>query len=272
MAERDLLSLYLKDIRQYKTLEKEEELELVIKAQSGDEEAKNQLILCNLRLVVNVAKGYRSKGMNLIDLISEGNLGLIRAIEKFDVEKGFRFSTYAVWWIKQSISKAIIFKGREIRIPSYRYDILNKINRYVTEEIKLCGVYPSVEEVAEYLNMPVNKVEEIMIEFQEPMSLSTEIGDDIYLEDTLSGTEEHFEEKVYYKMMQQRLKDILNRLDTREQEILKLRFGLDGYEIHTLEEIGKNFNITRERVRQIEKNTLKKLKRKYTKELRETLL
>jgi len=272
MAERDLLSLYLKDIRQYKTLEKEEELDLVIKAQSGDEEAKNQLILCNLRLVVNVAKGYRSKGMNLIDLISEGNLGLIRAIEKFDVEKGFRFSTYAVWWIKQSISKAIIFKGREIRIPSYRYDILNKINKYMTETVKLCGVYPSVEEVAEYLNMPVNKVEEIMIEFQEPMSLSTEIGEDIYLEDTLAGTEEHFEEKVYYKMMQQRLKDILNRLDNREQEILKLRFGLDGYEIHTLEDIGKNFNITRERVRQIEKNTLKKLKRKYTRELRETLL
>lgn len=272
MADRDLLSLYLEDIKKYRMLEKQEELDLVVKAQAGDLEAKNQLILCNLRLVVNVAKGYRSRGMNLIDLISEGNLGLIRAIEKFDVEKGFRFSTYAVWWIKQSISKAIIFKGREIRIPSYRYDILNKINKYITDTVKMGGIYPSVEEVADFLGIPVQKVQEIMVEFQEPMSLSTEIGEDIFLEDTLSLDEEHFEEKVYYRMMQQKLNEILNRLEDREQEILKLRFGLDGYEIHTLEDIGRSFNITRERVRQIEKNTLKKLKRKYNKELRETLL
>lgn len=272
MADRDILALYLNDIRKYKTLTKEEEMELIKKAQAGDLEAKNHVILSNLRLVVNIAKGYRSKGMTLIDLISEGNLGLIRAVEKFKLEKGFRFSTYAVWWIKQSISKAIISKGREIRIPSYRYDILNKMNKYITDTVQLVGIYPSIEEVAEHLGMDTQKIQDIMIEFQEPMSLHTEIGEDIYLEDILSSSEEHFEEKIYYKMMQQKLCDILNHLEEREKEILKLRFGLDGYEIHTLEDIGKNFNITRERVRQIEKNTLKKLKKKYNKELKETLL
>ena len=131
MIEKDLISLYLADIRKYKILDKDEELNLLIKAKAGDEESKNQLILSNLRLVVNIAKGYINKGLSFIDLISEGNLGLIYAIEKFDITKGFRFSTYAVWWIKQSISKAVIVKGREIRIPSYKYDLLNKVNRYV---------------------------------------------------------------------------------------------------------------------------------------------
>ena len=136
MIEKDLISLYLADIRKYKILDKDEELNLLIKAKAGDEESKNQLILSNLRLVVNIAKGYINKGLSFIDLISEGNLGLIYAIEKFDITKGFRFSTYAVWWIKQSISKAVIVKGREIRIPSYKYDLLNKVNRYVMSRLK----------------------------------------------------------------------------------------------------------------------------------------
>ena len=148
MINRDLISLYLEDIRKYNILEKDEEFELLKKAKEGDEAAKDKLILCNLRLVVNIAKNYTNKGLSLIDLISEGNFGLIYAIEKFDITRGFRFSTYAVWWIKQSISKAIICKGRGIRIPSYKYDLLNKVNMYVTTRVKEEVVYPSIEEIA----------------------------------------------------------------------------------------------------------------------------
>jgi RNA polymerase primary sigma factor len=269
MIEKDLISLYLADIRKYKILDKDEELNLLIKAKAGDEEAKNQLILSNLRLVVNIAKGYINKGLSFIDLISEGNLGLIYAIEKFDITKGFRFSTYAVWWIKQSISKAVIVKGREIRIPSYKYDLLNKVNRYVMSRLKDEGNYPSVEEIAAELNIEADKVQDIIMDFQDPMSLSTQIGDDIYLEDTLAQQEDFsMEEEIFNEMGRKQVRDMVNQLEEREKEILKLRYGLDGYEIHTLEEIGNTLNITRERVRQIEKKTLQKLRSKYTKELK----
>lgn len=269
MIEKDLISLYLADIRKYKILDKDEELTLLIKAKAGDEEAKNQLILSNLRLVVNIAKGYINKGLSFIDLISEGNLGLIYAIEKFDITKGFRFSTYAVWWIKQSISKAVIVKGREIRIPSYKYDLLNKVNRYVMSRLKDEGNYPSVEEIAMELNIEADKVQDIIMDFQDPMSLSTQIGDDIYLEDTLAQQEDcSMEEEIFNEMGRKQVRDMVNQLEEREKEILKLRYGLDGYEIHTLEEIGNTLNITRERVRQIEKKTLQKLRSKYTKELK----
>ena len=269
MIEKDLISLYLADIRKYKILDKDEELTLLIKAKAGDEEAKNQLILSNLRLVVNIAKGYINKGLSVIDLISEGNLGLIYAIEKFDITKGFRFSTYAVWWIKQSISKAVIVKGREIRIPSYKYDLLNKVNRYVMSRLKDEGNYPSVEEIAMELNIEADKVQDIIMDFQDPMSLSTQIGDDIYLEDTLAQQEDcSMEEEIFNEMGRKQVRDMVNQLEEREKEILKLRYGLDGYEIHTLEEIGNTLNITRERVRQIEKKTLQKLRSKYTKELK----
>lgn len=272
MVEDNLLFLYMKDIQKYPMLEKDEELRLVRKAQLGDEEAKNRLIECNLRLVVNIAKKYRNKGLSVVDLISEGNFGLIRAIDKFDVEKGFRFSTYAVWWIKQAISKAIVLQGREIRIPSYRYDLLNRANKFISDHVQENGSYPNAEELGNFLKIPTSKVEDLLIEFQEPMSLSMEIGEDIYLEDVLSSERDNFEEEIYQKIQFQKLSNILKRLDKREQDILKLRYGLDGNEIHTLEEIGRSYNITRERVRQIELSTLKKLKQKYNRELKETFL
>jgi len=261
MEDRDLISLYLEDIRKYKVLDKDEELELLKKIEAGDPEAKNQLILSNLRLVVNVAKGYTKKGMSFIDLISEGNFGLIHAIEKFDIHKGFRFSTYAVWWIKQAISKAVINKGRDIRIPSYRHDLLNRVNRYIMAKIKEDGFYPSIERISRDLKITDGKVEKILLDFQDTMSLNMSIGEDIFLEDTLINEDgSSLEDKVIEELGRRQVIDMVNALDEREKEILKMRFGLDGYEIHTLEEIGNEFRITRERVRQIEKRTLEKLR------------
>ena len=261
MEEKDLVSLYLNDIRKYEILDREEEEKLLLKVKEGDLEAKNKLIISNLRLVISVAKNYMNKGMTLIDLISEGNFGLIYAIEKFDMKKGFRFSTYAVWWIKQSITKAIICKGRGIRIPSYKYDLLSKVNRYVLNRVREEGIYPTVEEISEDLNVDKEKIEEIMVAFQDPMSLNASIGDDIQLEDIIANNSEtSIEDDIIEEMGREQVRQIVKVLDEREKQILKLRFGLDGEEIHTLEEIGQTFNITRERVRQIEKKTLKKLK------------
>ncbi|WP_291259242.1 sigma-70 family RNA polymerase sigma factor [Fusobacterium sp.] len=266
MLDRDLISFYLEDIRKYDVLDKNEEIELLKKAKAGDNEAKNRLILCNLRLVVNIAKSYTNRGLSLIDLISEGNFGLIYAIEKFDIDKGFRFSTYAVWWIKQSINKAIICKGRGIRIPSYKYDLLNRVNKYVTQRVKEEGVYPTVEEIAKDLKLDKDKVDDIILTFQDPMSLSASIGDDIYLEDTIADNIDHtLEDEIIEEIGRSQLRELVEVLDTREKQILILRYGLNGEEIHTLEEIGQTFNITRERVRQIEKKTLKKLKNQYSK-------
>jgi len=272
MEERDLVSSYLKDIRKYKILEKSEEEILLTKAKAGDAEAKNQLIVCNLRLVVSVAKNYMSKGMNFIDLISEGNLGLIHAIDKFDLSKGYRFSTYAVWWIKQSITKAVINKGREIRIPSYKYDLFNKVNKVIMKNFVKDGNYITEEEIAKELGIKVQKVKNIMQEFQEILSLNMEVGENIYLEDTLvNSSSKNLEEKIIEKLGKERVHQILDTLDMREREILKRRYGLDGYDINTLEEIGDEFNITRERVRQLEKKTLTKLRKKYNKDLEELL-
>lgn len=267
--ERDLVSLYLQDIRNYEILTKEEELELLIKAKEGCEEAKNRLILCNLRLVVNMAKSYVNKGLGFIDLISEGNFGLMHAIDKFDVDKGFRFSTYAVWWIKQSISKAIISKGREIRIPSYKHDLLNKVNKYIMGHVMEKGGYPSIEEIAKGLGFSIKKVQKVMLEFQDLLSLNASIGDDIFLEDTISQEDDKsLEDEVLNEIGRNEINEILEVLKPREKEILKLRYGIGGYEIHTLEEIGKNFDITRERVRQIEKKTLQKLRTRFSEELK----
>ncbi|WP_163470248.1 RNA polymerase sigma factor RpoD/SigA [Fusobacterium sp. IOR10] len=272
MEERDLVSLYLKDIRKYKILEKSEEEELLLKAKAGDSEAKNQLILCNLRLVVSVAKNYMSKGMNFIDLISEGNLGLIHAIDKFDLSKGYRFSTYAVWWIKQSITKAVINKGREIRIPSYKYDLFNKVNKIVMKNFVKDGKYVSEKKIAEEIGISEKKVKNIMQEFQEILSLNMEVGENIYLEDTLiNKSSKNLEEKIMEKLGNEKVHEILDTLELREKEILKRRYGLDGYDINTLEEIGYEFKITRERVRQLEKKTLLKLRKKYNKDLGEIL-
>lgn len=269
----DLVSLYLRDIRSYKVLNKEEELELLIRAKADDDEAKDKLILSNLRLVVNIAKNYVNKGLGFIDLISEGNFGLIHAIEKFDPSKGYRFSTYAVWWIKQSITKAIISKGREIRIPSYKHDLLNKVNKYILEHVMKTSSYPSLEEIADGTGISEKKVQKVMLEFQDLISLNAAIGDDIYLEDTISVDEENsLENQVLGEIERREINEMLNVLKPREKEILKLRYGLDGYEIHTLEEIGQKFNITRERVRQIEKKTLQNLKNRFSDELRMYLL
>lgn len=273
MIEKDLVSLYLEDIRKYEILSKDEEVELLKAAQEGIVDAKNKLILSNLRLVVNIAKGYMHKGLGFIDLISEGNFGLIHAIEKFDISKGYRFSTYAVWWIKQSISKAIVSKGREIRIPSYKHDLFNKINKFIMDHVMGTGNYPSIEAIAEHLKLSMGKVEKLMLEFQEVLSLNASIGEDIYLEDTIAETTENasLEDEILNDILKEQVREMLNELADREREILKLRYGLDGCEIHTLEEIGDTFNITRERVRQIEKKTLSKLRSKYTKELKDNL-
>lgn len=268
MEEKDLVSLYLSDIRKYSILSREEEEELLLKVKEGDLEAKNKLIVCNLRLVISVAKNYMNKGMTLIDLISEGNFGLIRAIDKFDAERGFRFSTYAVWWIKQSISKALMSKGREIRIPSYKYDLLNKINKIVVEELMNSGDYPSNELIGEKLNISPEKIGNILIEFQEVMSLNESVGDNIYLEDVvLNESSENLENKIINEIHREKIYEMLDDLEEREKGILVRRYGLNGFEIHTLEQVGEAFNITRERVRQIEKKTLEKLRKKYDKEV-----
>lgn len=268
MEEKDLVSLYLSDIRKYSILSREEEEELLQKVKEGDLEAKNKLIVCNLRLVISVAKNYMNKGMTLIDLISEGNFGLIRAIDKFDAERGFRFSTYAVWWIKQSISKALMSKGREIRIPSYKYDLLNKINKIVVEELMNSGDYPTNELIGEKLNISPEKIGNILIEFQEVMSLNESVGDNIYLEDVvLNESSENLENKIINEIHREKIYEMLDDLEEREKGILVRRYGLNGFEIHTLEQVGEAFNITRERVRQIEKKTLEKLRKKYDKEV-----
>lgn len=266
---KDLVSLYLSDIRKYEILTKEEERELLIKVKEGDFESKQKLILSNLRLVVNIAKSYTNKGLGFIDLISEGNFGLIHAIDKFDIEKGYRFSTYAVWWIKQAITKAIVSKGREIRIPSYKHDILNKVNKFIMNHITNNSSYPNIEVIAAGTSLPKEKVEKVMLEFQDMLSLNAAIGDDIYLEDTISqDDEDSLEEKVINDIAREEINHMLDWLKPREREILMLRYGLDGQEIHTLEEVGQKFQITRERVRQIEKKTLEKLKNKFSDELK----
>ncbi|MGL4977268.1 MAG: sigma-70 family RNA polymerase sigma factor [Cetobacterium sp.] len=265
MTEKDLVSFYLEDIKEYEVLEKEEEVSLLTKAKNGEIEARERLILCNLRLVVNVAKKYSNKGMSFIDLISEGNFGLIHAIEKFDIEKGYRFSTYAVWWIKQAITKAIISKGREIRIPSYKHDLLNKINRFIMDAVMIKGDYPSIYEISEGLGINLEKVQDLMLEFQETISLSSPIGEDIYLEDTIASEEYNdLEDTILRGISAEQINEILNKLNEREKQILKLRFGFDGNQIHTLEDIGQSFSITRERVRQIEQKTLEKLRIRYS--------
>jgi RNA polymerase primary sigma factor len=263
----------LKDIRQYEILTKEEELKLLIAAKNGCEESKEKLILSNLRLVVNVAKKYTKKGLSLIDLISEGNFGLIHAIKKFDIDKGFRFSTYAVWWIKQSITKSIISKGREIRIPSYKYDMLNKINKFIMNHMMETSKYPDFKEISKGLGIPEDKVQKVVLEFQDLMSLNASIGEDIFLEDTICQPEEQsLENQVLNNIGREEITKMLDALKPREKEIVKLRYGIDGYDIHTLEEIGQTFNITRERVRQIEKKTLMKLRTRFSDELRPYLL
>lgn len=264
MVEKNLISLYLKDIGEFDILSKEREYELLKRVKAGDLEAKNEIIHSNLRLVVNVAKNYYSKNMSFIDLISEGNIGLIRAIEKFDLNKSNRFSTYAVWWIKQAIGKAIITKGRDIRIPTYKHELLNKVNKYLINTSMIRGATPTAAEIAKELGIEEKKIEKLMDEFKEVISLNSTIGNDIYLEDTLSiSSIENMEENLIEKINIEDINKKIKELTIREQEVLTLRYGLKGEDKYTLEEIGKNLNLTRERVRQIEKKSLEKLKNKY---------
>ncbi len=260
----NLISLYLSDLRNNELLDKDLEYELLKQVrESNDEEAKNRLILANLRLVISVAKKSLGNGLPLIDLISEGNLGLIKAIEKFDYTKGHRFSTYAVWWIKQAIKKAIINIGRDIRIPSYKHEQLSKLNKIINEYSHENGEQPSVEYIAERLNIKANKVILLLNEFQDILSFNETIGDNIFLEDII-GKEDNVEELIIKEEQLIEMKELLeNVLTTREREILELRYGLYNSKIHTLKDIGVILNITRERVRQIEKKAITKLKRHF---------
>ena len=257
----NLISLYLNDIQKYELLTKEEEYELLRKIREDkDEDARHLLILSNLRLVISVAKKSMGNGLLLIDLISEGNIGLIKAINKFDYEKGHRFSTYAVWWIKQSIKKAVINKGRDIRIPSYKYEQLSKVNRTIMEYISEFGEEPTTKYIAEKTELKESKVVLLLNEFQDILSLNETIGDNIFLEDVI-GASDNIEEKIIKEDQLAEMRELLdNILSDREKEILELRYGLYDNKIHTLKEIGDMLSITRERVRQIEKKAITKLK------------
>ena len=258
----NLISLYISDLQSHELLSAEEEYELFKRLrEDNDEQAKHLLILSNLRLVVSEAKKMVGNGLPLIDLISEGNLGLIKSIDKFDYNKGLRFSTYSVWWIRQTIKKAIVNLGRDIRIPSYKYEQLSKVNKIIERYQNEKGDIPRPEYIGEQLGMKPNKVVLLQNEFQDIVSLSESIGDNIYLEDVI-GQENDLETEIIKKDQIIEIYDLLeSALNEREKEILEMRYGLGESKIFTLKEIGIKLNITRERVRQIEKKAIVKLKK-----------
>ena len=258
----NLISLYISDLQSHELLSAEEEYELFKRLrEDNDEQAKHLLILSNLRLVVSEAKKMVGNGLPLIDLISEGNLGLIKSIDKFDYNKGLRFSTYSVWWIRQTIKKAIVNLGRDIRIPSYKYEQLSKVNKIIDSYQNENGDIPSPEYIGEQLGMKPNKVVLLQNEFQDIVSLSESIGDNIYLEDVI-GQENDLETEIIKKDQIIEIYDLLeSALNEREKEILEMRYSLGESKIFTLKEIGIKLNITRERVRQIEKKAIVKLKK-----------
>lgn len=258
----NLISLYISDLQNHDLLTNEEEIELFKRIkEDNDEQAKHLLILSNLRLVVSEAKKLLGNGLPLIDLISEGNLGLIKAINKFDYTKELRFSTYAVWWIRQTIKKAIVNLGRDIRIPSYKYEQLSKVNKVIDSYRDEYGEIPSPEYIAEALGMKVSKVILLQSEFQEIVSLNELIGDNIFLEDII-GNEDDVEKSIIRNDQLNEMYELLdNVLNPREKEILELRYGLNNNKVHTLKEIGEKLKITRERVRQIEKKAITRLKK-----------
>ena len=259
----DPVKMYLKDIGKVPLLSAEEETELARRMQEGDEEAKKLLSEANLRLVVSIAKRYVGRGMLFLDLIQEGNLGLIKAVEKFDYQKGFKFSTYATWWIRQAITRAIADQARTIRIPVHMVETINKLIRVSRQLLQELGREPLPEEIAEELDMPVERVREILKISQEPVSLETPIGEeeDSHLGDFIQDDNVPVPaEAAASTLLKEQLVEVLGTLTDREQKVLRLRFGMDDGRARTLEEVGKEFNVTRERIRQIEAKALRKLR------------
>ncbi|MCM1159640.1 MAG: RNA polymerase sigma factor RpoD [Roseburia sp.] len=259
----DPVRMYLKEIGKVPLLSAEEEIELAQKMEMGDEEAKKRLAEANLRLVVSIAKRYVGRGMLFLDLIQEGNLGLIKAVEKFDYRKGYKFSTYATWWIRQAITRAIADQARTIRIPVHMVETINKLIRVSRQLLQELGREPTPEEIAAEINMPEDRVREILKISQEPVSLETPIGEeeDSHLGDFIQDDNVPVPaDAAAFTLLREQLGEVLDTLTEREQKVLKLRFGLDDGRARTLEEVGKEFNVTRERIRQIEAKALRKLR------------
>ena len=259
----DPVRMYLKEIGKVPLLSPEEEIELAKRMELGDENARKRLAEANLRLVVSIAKRYVGRGMQFLDLIQEGNLGLIKAVEKYDYSKGFKFSTYATWWIRQAITRAIADQARTIRIPVHMVETINRLIRTSRQLLQELGREPTPEEIAEKMEMPVERVREIMKISQDPVSLETPIGEeeDSHLGDFIQ--DDHVQVPVdaaTYTLLHEQLMEVLDTLTEREQKVLRLRFGLDDGRPRTLEEVGRQFNVTRERIRQIEAKALRKLR------------
>ena len=259
----DPVRMYLKEIGKVPLLSADEEIELAQRMEEGDEDAKKRLAEANLRLVVSIAKRYVGRGMLFLDLIQEGNLGLIKAVEKFDYRKGYKFSTYATWWIRQAITRAIADQARTIRIPVHMVETINKLIRVSRQLLQELGREPAPEEIAEEMNMPVERVREILKISQEPVSLETPIGEeeDSHLGDFIQDDNVPVPaDAAAFSLLKEQLNEVLGTLTEREQKVLRLRFGLDDGRARTLEEVGKEFNVTRERIRQIEAKALRKLR------------
>ena len=259
----DPVRMYLKEIGKVSLLTQEEEIELAVRMSQGDEEAKRRMAEANLRLVVSIAKRYVGRGMLFLDLIQEGNLGLIKAVEKFDYTKGYKFSTYATWWIRQAITRAIADQARTIRIPVHMVETINKVIRVSRQLLQELGHDPSAEEIAAEMNIPVKKVRDILKIAQEPVSLETPIGEeeDSHLGDFIPDEDaSEPSEAASFSLLKEQLMSVLATLTPREEKVLRLRFGIEDGRTRTLEEVGKEFNVTRERIRQIEAKALRKLR------------
>ena len=259
----DPVRMYLKEIGKVSLLTQEEEIELAVRMSQGDEEAKRRMAEANLRLVVSIAKRYVGRGMLFLDLTQEGNLGLIKAVEKFDYTKGYKFSTYATWWIRQAITRAIADQARTIRIPVHMVETINKVIRVSRQLLQELGHDPSAEEIAAEMNIPVEKVRDILKIAQEPVSLETPIGEeeDSHLGDFIPDEDaSEPSEAASFSLLKEQLMSVLATLTPREEKVLRLRFGIEDGRTRTLEEVGKEFNVTRERIRQIEAKALRKLR------------